>query len=73
LGRRLLEALIAASEANGIWTLQAVVFAENAASVALHRRCEFRKVGRRERIAKLDGVWRDTMLLERRSRTIGIE
>jgi phosphinothricin acetyltransferase len=73
LGRRLLEALIAASEANGIWTLQAVVFAENAASVALHRRCEFREVGRRERIAKLDGVWRDTMLLERRSRTIGIE
>jgi phosphinothricin acetyltransferase len=73
LGRRLLEALIAASEANGIWSLQAVVFAENAASVSLHRRCEFRQVGRRERIAKLDGVWRDTMLLERRSRTIGIE
>ncbi len=73
LGRRLLEALIAAAEANGIWTLQAVVFAENAASVALHQRCEFREVGRRERIAKLDGVWRDTMLLERRSRTIGIE
>lgn len=73
LGRLLLEALIAAAEANGIWTLQAVVFAENAASVALHRRCEFREVGRRERIAKLDGVWRDTMLLERRSRTIGID
>jgi L-amino acid N-acyltransferase YncA len=73
LGRRLLGALIAAAEANGIWTLQAVVFAENAASVALHRRCQFREVGRRERIAKLDGVWRDILLLERRSRTIGIE
>ncbi|HMJ27056.1 MAG TPA: GNAT family N-acetyltransferase [Pyrinomonadaceae bacterium] len=73
LGRRLLEALIAGSEANGIWMLQAVTFSGNAASVALHRRCGFREVGRRERIAKLDGVWRDTMLLERRSRTIGID
>ena len=73
LGRRLLEALIAASEANGIWTLQAVMFAENAASLAVHRRCGFREVGRRERIAKLDGVWRDTVLLERRSQQIGID
>jgi phosphinothricin acetyltransferase len=72
-GRRLLEALIAASEANGIWTLQAVMFPENAASVALHRRLGFREVGRRERIAKLDGVWRDTIVLERRSRQIGID
>jgi L-amino acid N-acyltransferase YncA len=73
LGRRLLEALIAASEANGIWTLQAVMFFENARSLALHRRCGFREVGRRERIAKLDGVWRDTVLLERRSQQIGID
>jgi L-amino acid N-acyltransferase YncA len=73
LGRQLLEALIAASEENGIWSLQAVMFPENASSVALHRRCGFREVGRRERIAKLDGVWRDTILLERRSRKIGID
>jgi L-amino acid N-acyltransferase YncA len=72
-GRQLLEALISASEANGIWTLQAGMFPENAGSVALHRSCGFRDVGRRERIAKLDGVWRDTILLERRSRKIGID
>jgi len=73
LGRRLLEALIGESETNGIWTLQAVMFPENAASVALHRSCGFREVGRRERIGKLVGVWRDTILLERRSRQIGID
>ena len=73
LGGQLLAALIAASEANGIWTLQAVMFSENAASVALHRSCGFRDVGRRERIAKLDGVWRDTLLLERRSQKVGID
>ena len=72
LGRQLLEALIAASEANGVWSLLAVMFPENAGSVALHRRCGFREVGRRERIARLDGVWRDTILLERRSQQIGI-
>ena len=72
-GKHLLEALIAASEEHGIWSLQAVMFPENAASVTLHRRCGFRDVGRRERIAKLDGVWRDTILLERRSRRIGID
>ena len=73
LGRQLLEALITASEESGIWSLQAVMFPENAASVALHRRCDFREVGRRSRIAKLDGVWRDTLLLERRSQRIGID
>ena len=72
-GRRLLEALIAASEEFGIWSLQAVMFPENSASVALHRSCGFRDVGRRERIARLDGVWRDTILLERRSRKVGID
>jgi L-amino acid N-acyltransferase YncA len=73
LGRRLLEALIAASEDNGIWSLQAVMFPENSASVALHRSCGFRDVGRRERIARLCGVWRDTILMERRSSKIGID
>ena len=73
IGRQLLEALIAASEVNGIWSLQAVMFPENAGSVALHRRCGFHEVGRRERIGKLDGAWRDTMLLERRSQRIGTD
>jgi L-amino acid N-acyltransferase YncA len=71
VGRALLEALIAESEKNGIWMLQAVVFPENAATIALHLRCGFREVGRRERIGKLNGEWRDTILLERRSPLIG--
>src|SRR6266851_6837596 len=73
VGRQLLDALISESEQNGVWTLQAVMFAENQASVALHRGCGFREVGRRERISKLNGVWRDTILLERRSTRIGVE
>jgi phosphinothricin acetyltransferase len=68
IGRALLEALVAESEKNGIWTLQASVFPENTASVELHLRCGFREVGRRERIAMLGGVWRDTILFERRRR-----
>jgi L-amino acid N-acyltransferase YncA len=67
IGRALLEALIAESERNGVWTLQASIFPENTASVELHRRCGFREVGRRERIAQLHDVWRDTLLFERRS------
>jgi phosphinothricin acetyltransferase len=67
VGRALLERAIASSEAAGIWTLQAGVFPENAASIALHRRCGFRDVGLRERIGELDGVWRDVVLLERRA------
>jgi L-amino acid N-acyltransferase YncA len=68
IGRALLEALIAESEQNSIWTLQASIFPENTASIALHLRCGFREVGRRERIAMLNGVWRDTILFERRRR-----
>lgn len=67
VGRALLDALIAASEAAGLWTLQAVMFPENAASVTLHSRCGFRLVGRRERLAQLNGAWRDVVLFERRS------
>jgi L-amino acid N-acyltransferase YncA len=66
-GHKLLEALIDESETNGIWTLQASIFPENTASVKLHLRCGFREVGRRERIGMLNGVWRDTLLFERRS------
>lgn len=68
IGRALLEALIAESEKNGIWTLQASIFPENTASIELHLRYGFREVGRRERIAMLNGVWRDTLLFERRRR-----
>jgi len=68
IGRSLLEALIAESEKNGIWTLQASIFPENTASIELHLKCGFREVGRRERIAMLNGVWRDTLLFERRRR-----
>ena len=67
LGRALLDALVERSEAAGIWTLQASVFPENAASLALHETCGFRVVGTRERLARLDGAWRDILLLERRS------
>jgi L-amino acid N-acyltransferase YncA len=73
VGRALLEALIESSEANGIWTLQGATIAENAASLALQEQCGFRIVGRRERIGKRDGVWRDTIITERRSRRVGVD
>jgi phosphinothricin acetyltransferase len=68
-GRQLLGALIASSEAGGIWTLQSGVFPENEASLALHTALGFRVVGVRERLGRLHGVWRDVVLLERRSET----
>jgi L-amino acid N-acyltransferase YncA len=67
IGRALLEAVIQISENHGIWTLQGATLAENAASLQLQESCGFRVVGRRERIAKLNGSWRDTILTERRS------
>ena len=73
IGLKLLQRLIAQSEQHGIWTLQASVFPENTATVALHKRCGFREVGRRARIGRLNCVWRDTMLLERRSEVVGSE
>jgi phosphinothricin acetyltransferase len=72
VGRLLLEQLIAASEENGVWTLQASIFPENEASIALHQACGFREVGKRERIGRLNGVWRNTVLLERRSNRKGL-
>jgi phosphinothricin acetyltransferase len=67
VGRALLEELVARSERAGIWTLQSGIFPENRASVALHERCGFRVVGRRERIGRSGDRWRDVLLLERRS------
>jgi phosphinothricin acetyltransferase len=71
IGKALLQATIDRAESNGIWTLQAGIFPENCASLALVTKCGFREVGRRERLGKLDGVWRDVLLLERRSGVVG--
>jgi len=71
VGRRLLEGLIAESERHGLWTLQAGIFPENLASLALHQACGFRVVGCRERIGAMGDRWRDVMLLERRSGVTG--
>ena len=73
VGRALLETLVRESESEGIWTLQAGIFPENVASVELHRSCGFRLVGRRERVGRLQGRWRDTVLLERRSQIAGTD
>ena len=73
VGRALLQALIREAESNGIWTLQASIFPENVASLQLHKCLGFRTVGERERIAKLNGVWRNTVILERRSDVVGVD
>ena len=73
VGRALLEAMVRESEAAGLWTLQAGVFPENAASLALHEACGFRVVGERERIGRHHGVWRDVVLMERRSKVAGAD
>jgi phosphinothricin acetyltransferase len=70
VGRKLLEALISATEAAGIWTIQSGIFPENTASLALHRSAGFREVGRRERIGQQHGRWRDVILVERRSTAV---
>jgi phosphinothricin acetyltransferase len=72
IGRQLLSELVAASERHGIWTLQAGIFPENQASIALHHRAGFRVVGVRERLGSMDGRWRDVVLMERRSAITGI-
>jgi L-amino acid N-acyltransferase YncA len=71
VGRALLWAMVERSERAGIWTLRAGVFPENGQSLALHLRCGFRTVGTHERIGMMDGVWRDVVLLERRSPIVG--
>lgn len=71
IGRSLLAALVAGAEQAGLWTLQAGIFPENVASLAVHAACGFRTVGRRERIGQLGPAWRDVLLLERRSQMVG--
>ncbi len=73
LGKALLDALVRESEAAGVWTLQAGMFAQNPASIALHENCGFRVVGVRERLGALRGVWHDVVLMERRSPTVGAD
>ena len=73
VGQQLLNQLILESERDNLWTLQAGIFPENTASVALHKRCGFREVGYRERIGKRAGIWRDVVLLERRSNQVGVD
>ena len=72
VGKALLQALVHESELCGIWTLQAGIFQENVVSIALHKSCGFREVGVRRRIGKLGEVWRDVLLLERRSSKVGV-
>jgi L-amino acid N-acyltransferase YncA len=73
IGSRLLQTLVREAEAHGIWTLQAGILAENAASIRLHEKYGFRVVGIRERLGKLSGGWRDVVLMERRSQIVGID
>jgi len=72
IGTKLLEAIISLSESNGLWTLQAGIFPENKASIAIHTKTGFREIGYREKVAKLKDTWRNTVLLERRSLVTGI-
>ena len=71
IGHALLDAAIAESERHGVWTLQAGIFPENTISVALHTKCGFRIVGTRERLGKLNDIWRNVVFLERRSTVAG--
>ncbi len=72
VGKKLLNALINESEKNNFWTLQAGIFPENYASIKIHEQCGFRIIGSREKIGQSNGSWRDTLLLERRSKSVGI-
>ena len=71
VGRQLLTAVVSESEAHGIWTLNAAIFPENGASLALHAAAGFRRIGTKERVAQRDGKWHDNILLERRSNRVG--
>ncbi len=72
-GKALLNALITESEAAGLWTIQSGIFPENKGSIKLHENTGFRFIGKRERVGKLDGIWKDNLLFERRSQLIGVD
>ncbi len=73
IGKLLLNELIKVSEQQGFWTLKAVIFPENEASIQLHKKCGFREVGIHERMGKMDGIWRDNVVLEKRSQSVGVD
>ena len=73
VGKALMQQLISESEAAGLWTLQSGIFPENIASIVLHEKVGFRKIGVRERVGKLEDEWKDNVLFERRSQTVGID
>lgn len=73
VGKILLQALVEKSEELGLWTLQAGIFEDNPGSQAIHSSCGFRHMGTRERIGKLNGVWRNNMIWERRSKIVGVD
>jgi len=72
IGKLLMETLIAESEKEGIWTLQSGIFPENKGSIRLHEKVGFRHIGKRERVGNLDGIWKDNVLFERRSKVVGL-
>ena len=73
VGKQLLEHLIAESEKAGFWTIQSGIFPENKASIKLHEKVGFRYIGKRERVGKIHGVWKDNLLFEKRSNNVGID
>ena len=73
VGKLIMKALITESESAGIWTLQSGIFPENTGSIRLHEKLGFRYIGKRERVGKLDGEWKDNLLFERRSKTVGVQ
>lgn len=74
VGTMLLKKMISCSEENGFWTLHSGIFPENTASLALHKKCGFREIGRQEKVGRMpDGTWRDVVLMERRSQIVGID
>jgi phosphinothricin acetyltransferase len=72
IGKYLMNALIEESEKHGVWTLTASIFPENTVSIKLHLSCGFREIGRMEKAGCMNGIWRDTVLFERRSRKVGV-
>lgn len=73
LGKAVLLELIRASEENNLWTLQAGIMRQNVGSIEMHKKCGFRVIGFREKVAQLNGIWTDSVLLERRSKLVGTD
>ncbi|MDW3651597.1 MAG: N-acetyltransferase family protein [Bacteroidia bacterium] len=73
LGKKLMEKVIEESEKRGFWTLQSGIFPQNTASIHLHEKMGFRKIGYREKVAKRVGIWQDNVLMERRSKKVGLD